>query len=128
MPPESSQPRKQRKYKYQAKPHQRGKFLHAMLSPQLRKQYSKRSIRVVKGDTVEVARGDYAGSKGNVEEVMPKHERVIVKGVSVVASDGSEVPYPVHASNIMITKLNLKDQMRKKKLKVTAGETEKEEK
>ena len=121
MAPESSQPRKQRKFKYQASPHQRGKFLRAMLSPQLRNQYGKRNARVVKGDTVEVMRGDYAGTKGDIENVMVKHERVIVKGVSIVASDGTEVPYPVHTSNIMITKLNLKDSMRKEKLESTLG-------
>ena len=87
-----------------------------MLSPQLRKQYGKRNLRLVKGDTVEVMRGDYVGTKGSVEEVMPKHERVIVKGVSVVASDGTEVPYPIHTSHLMITKLNIKDQRRKKNL------------
>jgi len=116
MAPESSQPRKQRKYKYQAQPHTRGKFLRSMLSPQLRKQYGKRNLRLVTGDTVEVMRGDYVGTKGSVEEVMPKHERVIVKGVSVVASDGTEVPYPIHTSNLMITKLNIKDKRRKKNL------------
>jgi large subunit ribosomal protein L24 len=116
MVPESSKPGKQRKYRYKARLHVRGKFMHSMLSPQLRKQYKRRTIRLVKGDTVEVLRGDYTGTKGNVENVMTKKERIIVKGVSVVASDGTEVPYPVHASNVMITKLNLKDNLRKKKL------------
>jgi len=124
MAPKSSQPRKQRKFKYRASLHLRGKFLRAMLSPQLREQYGRRNVRVVEGDTVEVMRGDYAGSKGTVEKVMPKQERVMVKGASVVASDGTEVPYPIHPSKIMITKLNLKDAWRKRALEPGKEESE----
>ena len=40
---ESTQPRKQRKARYNAPAHLRGKFLSAPLSPELRTQYKKRT-------------------------------------------------------------------------------------
>ncbi len=41
-------------------------------------------IHVKKGDTVLVITGKSAGKKGKVLEVLPKHGRVVVEGVSVV--------------------------------------------
>jgi large subunit ribosomal protein L24 len=55
---ESKQPRKQRKARYNAPAHLRGKFISAPLSPALRTQYKRRTLRVVKGDTVKLLRGD----------------------------------------------------------------------
>ncbi|MBS1194889.1 MAG: ribosomal protein L24p/L26e, archaeal/eukaryotic, partial [Methanomicrobia archaeon] len=46
----SIQPRKQRKARYTAPLHIKGKFLSATLSKELREQYKRRSLRVVKGD------------------------------------------------------------------------------
>jgi len=37
---------------------------------------------------------------------------ITVDGVSVTKSDGTEVPRPVQPSNVMITKLELKDEKR----------------
>ena len=38
--------------------------------------------------------------------------RIVVQGVSVNKADGTEVPRPIDASNVKITKLNLKDPKR----------------
>nr|AKQ01206.1 50S ribosomal protein L24, large subunit ribosomal protein L24 [uncultured euryarchaeote Rifle_16ft_4_minimus_1523] len=108
----SSQPRKQRKSRYQAPLHIRHKLMGAMLSPELRKEHGIKSIPLRAGDTVKVLRGDHKGKEGKVAEVNLKKMSITVDGVSVTKSDGTEVPRPVQPSNVMITKLELKDEKR----------------
>ncbi len=112
----SRQPRKQRKARYNAPNHARGRFLSASLSPELRGKYDIRRTRVVKGDTVMVLRGDYADDEGVVDSVDTKACKLIVHGVMVIKADGTEVPRPIDPSNVQITKLNLKDKLREERL------------
>jgi large subunit ribosomal protein L24 len=112
---ESKQPRKQRKIRYIAPAHLRGKFLSAPLSGELRKQYNIKSARIVKGDTVKVVRGESSGTEGVVEEIDMGKYRIVVEGVSIPKADGTEMPRPVDPSNVLITKLNLKDAKRVEK-------------
>jgi len=112
----SKQPRKQRKARYNAPLHIRHKFMSALLSEELRDKYEKRSFPVRKGDTVKVMRGDDKGKEGKVRSVDLKRERITVEGVVVARSDLSEVPRPIHPSNVMITKLELKDKQRESAL------------
>ncbi|MFQ6054749.1 MAG: 50S ribosomal protein L24 [Methanosarcinales archaeon] len=113
----SIQPRKQRKARYQAPLHKKQKFMGAHLSKDLRDTYGKRSVHVIKGDTVKIMRGDHKGHEGKVQSVDLKRERIYVDGVIVTKADGTEVPRPIHPSNVMITKLNLKDELREKIIK-----------
>lgn len=108
----SKQPQKQRKALYEAPMHKRQKLMAAMLSEELRKEYGKRSLAVRKGDTVKVMRGDFKGHSGKVMEVDLKSGRIEVEGVTVQKSDGTERFYPLHPSNVRITKLELKDEER----------------
>jgi len=110
---ESRQPRKQRKARYNASLHQRQKLISAQLGPELKAKYNKRNISVKLGDTVMVMRGDHTGTEGKVELVDLKRGIIIVEGVSVPKADGTEVPRPVQPSNVMITKLELDDDIRK---------------
>jgi len=112
----SSQPRKQRKARYNAPHHMRGSLLHASLSKELREKYKRRSMRIIKGDRVKVLRGDHSGSEGVVDLVLTKKARIVVDGVSVKKADGTEVPRPLDPSNVMITEFNLKDKLREEKL------------
>jgi large subunit ribosomal protein L24 len=105
----SIQPRKQRKERFTAPLHRRQKYMHAPLSKELRAELKKRNAQVHKGDTVKVMRGDHAGIEGEIEDVDLKRCTVKVAGVSNFRADGTEVPRPVHPSNLMITKLNLED-------------------
>lgn len=113
---ESKQPRKQRKARYTAPLHLRGALLSAPLSNELRGEYRRRSVRVIKGDTVKVLRGESAGTEGVVETVDTGRYRIVVEGVSVPKADGTEMPRPIDPSNVQITKLNLKDAKRVEKL------------
>jgi large subunit ribosomal protein L24 len=112
----SSQPRKQRKARYNAPYHMRGSLLHAPLSKELREKHKRRSVRVIKGDSVKVLRGDYSGKEGVVDFVATKSSKIIVDGVSVKKADGTEVPRPIDPSNVVIIELNLDDKRRDKKL------------
>lgn len=109
----SKQPRRQRRERYYAPLSRRHKFLHAHLSKELREKYGIRSVRVCKGDTVKIMRGDYKGHEGVVLDVDMKECMITVDGVTVAKADGSEVPRPIDPSNVMITKLNMKDRARR---------------
>jgi len=111
----SSQPRKQRKYRYTAPLHIKSKFLSAHVAEDAAKEFGVKTIRVIEGDTVKVMRGDHTGTEGKVREVDVKRESVTVDGVFEVKADGKEVPRKIHASNLLITKLNTDDERRFKK-------------
>ena len=113
---ESSQPRKQRKARYTAPSHVNTKYLNAPLSEALKEQYKKKTLRVIKGDTVKVTRGEFAGDEGLVDAVDTRKSKIVVHGVSSTKADGTEVPRMVDASNVQITKLNLADKRRVAKL------------
>ncbi|HEY9206462.1 MAG TPA: 50S ribosomal protein L24 [Candidatus Methanoperedens sp.] len=108
----STQPRKQRKSRYQAPLHIKHKFMGSMLSDELKKEHGIKTVPVHLGDTVKVLRGDHRGKEGKVSEVNLKKMTISVDGVIVTKSDGTEVPRPIHPSNVMITKLELKDEKR----------------
>ncbi|MFB3764459.1 MAG: 50S ribosomal protein L24 [Methanotrichaceae archaeon] len=110
----SKQPRKQRKERYNAPLHLRQKYMRAPLSKDLREELKKRNAQVRKGDTVKVLRGDNAGTEGEVEEVNLKKCTIKVHGVSNFRADGTEVPRPIHPSNVVITKLEMEDEEREK--------------
>jgi large subunit ribosomal protein L24 len=107
----SSQPRKQRKFRFTAPLHIRSKFMSCRLNDELTKAYG-RTARVVVGDTVKIMRGDHAGAEGKVRDINVKREQVTVEGVSVAKADGKEEPRPIHPSNLLITRLNLDDKKR----------------
>ena len=110
----SRQPRKQRRAYFNAPLHIRHKFMAAPLSPELRKQYGIRSLPVRKGDTVLVMRGDFKGHEGKVVRVDLKRMRIYIEGVTRQKADGTPVYIPVHPSNVMIVKLDLSDEERRK--------------
>ena len=113
---QSKQPRKQRKYRYNAPLHVRQNFMHSHLSKELREKYNRRSFRVAKGDTVIVMRGTYKGYKGKVERVDLKKLKVYIAGLTLKKKDGSTVPISIDPSNIMIIELNLEDKKRRERL------------
>jgi large subunit ribosomal protein L24 len=113
----SKQPRKQRKARYNAPLHIRQKFMGAKLSEELSKEYATRSAAVIKGDIVKVMRGDFKGTEGKVQIVYLKDGKIAVEGVISTKVDGTEVPRPIYPSNVMITKLELKDGRRATSIK-----------
>jgi len=120
----SKQPRKQRKYAYNAPLNIKGKFLNAHLSKELIKKYGKRSIRIRKNDKVTILRGQFRKKTGRVEKVDLKKSRVYVGGAEIIKKDGTKVLYPIHPSNLVITELNLDDKKRSERLKPKKQESD----
>ena len=110
----SVQPRKQRKYVYNAPYHIRRRIMSAHLSPELRKQYGKRNVTVRKGDTITILRGSFRKHTGKINSVDPVKMAVFIDGVESSRRDGTKVFIPVNPSNLMITELNKSDKRRLK--------------
>ena len=112
----SKQPRKQRKYRYNAPLHIKSKFISSHLSKELREKYKKRSIRTRKNDKVKILRGQFKGKTGKVERVDTRRNKIYITGIEVIKKDGTKVLYSINPSNLMILELNLDDKKRVKAL------------
>ena len=108
----SKQPRKQRKYRYNAPLHIKKKFVRSHLSKELREKYKKRTVGLKKGDKVKIMRGKFKGKTGKVERIDVKRSRVYITGMEIIKKDGTKVLFPFEPSNLMITELNIDDKKR----------------
>ena len=77
------------------------------------KKVERVKLRITKGDTVRIMRGDDKGREGKVIHVYPKTGRITVDGVNIVkkhrkarrAEEQSQIlsqPAPIHHSNVML--------------------------
>jgi len=112
----TEQPHKQRTRTRDAPLHERQNQVRANLTEDLREEYGQRNVRVNTGDTVEVLRGDDAGTEAEVLEVDLRDTVVHVEDVTIEKADGEEVPRPLDASNLRVTDLNLEDDRREQRL------------
>jgi len=112
----SVQPRKQRKYRFNAPLHKRQKFMTVTLSKELRKKYGTRNITLRKGDKVKILRGNFKKKEGKVEEINLKLTKVYVTKIERSKKDGSKAKVPLNPTNLQIIELNLDDKLRKTKL------------
>ena len=96
--------------------HIRDKAVSSNLANNLREQYGKRSMRVIKGDTIKVLRGEYSGIEGKVEKVNTTRATLAIEGVQREKIRGGNVKVPIHASNVQIVALKLGDPLRQKKI------------
>lgn len=119
-------PSKARKMRYKAPNHIRRKFLSAPLSPSLKTQHGTRTMPVIKDDTVTITKGDRKLTEGKVIRVDTKEGRVYIEGVTRTRLDGSTVQIPIRTENVMITKLKMDDDMRKRMLERRAFSFKKE--
>lgn len=98
----STQPRKQRKYNYNAPLHIRHKFLSANLSKALREKYGKRSLPLRKGDEVLIMRGSFKKKKAKVSMVNIKRTKIALEGIQRSKKDGAKVNVFFHPSVLQI--------------------------
>ena len=94
--------------------HKREKLLGANLTENLRNQHNKRSMRVIKGDTVRILRGEYVGIEGKVEKVNTERSTLSIEGVQREKIRGGKVKVQIHASNVQIISVNIDDEYRMK--------------
>jgi len=109
----SKQPRKQRKYRANAPLHVKHKFLGAHLTKALRESVGRRALPLRKGDEVIIVRGGKKGQRGTVDRADLKSGKIYLDNLKVKKKDGTEVAIPLSPSNLIITKLNTDDKMRK---------------
>jgi large subunit ribosomal protein L24 len=97
--------------------HIRDKSICSTLTDDLREQYNRRSIRVIKGDTVRVMRGEYTGIEGKVEKVNTRRGTLSIEGVQREKVRGGNVKVQIHSSNVRVSGLNLDDKYRQNKIR-----------
>jgi len=112
----SYKPGKQRKKFFNAAQHKKRKWLASHLEENLILKYDKRALPVIEGDTVKVMRGSYKGHEDKIVNVNVKKNTLEIEGITMAKADGNKIAKPIHPSNIMITKLNLTDKWRRRKL------------
>jgi len=122
----STQPRKQRKYRYNAPLGIKRKFISINLSKELREKYGIRSIKPRTGDKVKIMRGSFKSKSGQIEKIDVKNTKIYIAKIELTKKDGSKSKSPIHPSNLQITELNLNDKFRKNKLAENKG-TEKKQ-
>ena len=109
-------PGKQRKELYNAPLHLSRKNIASHLEGNLLLKYDKRALTVIKGDTVKIMRGSFKGHEDKVVKVKVKKHIIEIEGITMSKADGNKIAKPIHPSNVLITKLNLTDKWRRKKL------------
>ena len=123
----SKKPRKQRYMLHNAPLHKKRKWISSHLAENLLLKYDRRSLPVVKGDTVKVMRGNYRGHEDKISKVNVRDQTVEIEGVTITTAKGTKIAKPIHASTLLITKLNITDKWRRQKLEGGLSETTKKE-
>ncbi|HUC38983.1 MAG TPA: 50S ribosomal protein L24 [Candidatus Acidoferrum sp.] len=126
---QSSKPRSQRYFRFNAPMHVRQHFVHAHLDKSLRDKMpvKRRAIQLVKGDTVKVMSGSKRGTSGKVISVSLRTGKILIDSLKRKNAKGKELNTPISSSNVYITDLNLSDKIRAAALKMKAQPKEKEE-
>jgi large subunit ribosomal protein L24 len=73
-------------------------------------------VRVIKGDSVKVMRGEYVDVEGKVEKVNTERGTLSIEGIQREKVRGGNVKVQIHASNVIITSLHLDDKRRQSQL------------
>ena len=108
----SSSRRKSRKAHFQASSTDRRRIMSAMLSRDLRKKHAVRSVPIRAKDEVKIMRGQQNGISGRVIRVRRGQFVIYVDKATREKTSGQQVHFPIHPSNVMITKLYLNQNRR----------------
>jgi len=90
------------------------KQICAPISKDLRKKYSRRSVRIMTDDTVKVVRGEYKGLTGKVTKISIESSGVAIEGNKKEKLKGDKIDVYIHSTNMIITSLNTDDKWRLK--------------
>ena len=84
----------------------------APISKDLRKKYSRRSVRIIIDDTVKVVRGEYKGLTGKVAKISTETNGIAIEGNKKEKLKGEKIDVYIHSTNMIITSLNTDDKLR----------------
>ena len=101
---------------YQASQVTKSKQVSSPLSKELKKKYSKKSIRIVEGDNVKIVRGEFKGVDGKVSKISVQKSSLVIEGVKKEKTKGDKFDVYIHSSNVIVTSLNSDDNWRISKL------------
>ena len=101
---------------YRATKTLRSKQLSSPLSDDLKKKYSKNSVRVIEGDSVKILRGEFKGVDGKVSNVSVENSSLAIEGVKKEKTKGDKFDVYIHSSNVIVTSLNSDDKWRIQRL------------
>ena len=87
---------------YRATNQFRSKQIGATLSKQLRKNYTRRSIRIIADDTVKVIRGEYKGITGKITKISTANNSVAIEGNKKEKLKGEKVDVYIHSTNCLL--------------------------
>ena len=101
---DSKQPRKQRKFRYNAPLHLRKKMVAVHVSKELRANFTtkRRSVSAHKGDRVKVMVGEFRGKMGKIIEVDLNTLKIFVEGVTRRNAKGIEKLVAIDPSNLLL--------------------------
>ena len=88
------------------------KQISAPLSKDLRKKYSRRSVRIMVDDTAKVIRGEYKGITGKVSKISTNNSSIAIEGNKKEKLKGEKIDVYIHSSNVIVTSLNTDDKWR----------------
>ncbi len=101
---------------YRATFNTKSKQLSSPLSEELRKKYSRKSLRVIEGDNVKIVRGEFKGVDGKISKISTEKNSVAIEGVKKEKTKGDKFDVLIHTSNLLVTGLNTDDKWRTGKL------------
>lgn len=113
----SSKPRKQRKALANTPLHQKNKEMRAPLDKSKYKSSGVKRVTIRTGDTVKVIRGSRQGHEGKIAKVDLKKGKVSIEKALLQKADNKEVPLWFDASNLVVTKVDLSDPIRREKFR-----------
>jgi large subunit ribosomal protein L24 len=113
----SSKPRKQRKALATAPLHRKNKELRAALDKSKYGNAGVTKVTLRAGDTVKVLRGSRQGHEGKISKVNLKKAKVSIEKALLQKADNKEVPIWFDPSNLVVTKVDLSDPIRRERFK-----------
>jgi ribosomal protein uL24 len=107
--------RKQRKRLFNLPNHKRNKLVHAKLHEDMVMEHGIKSLSIRMGDAVLVVRGEFRDMEGKVSKIDRQKSQIFIDGASIEKSSGTTYDIPIHPSNVVITKIEVKkDKWRQK--------------
>ena len=88
------------------------KQISSPLSQDLRKKYSRRSVRIMVDDTAKVIRGEYKGIAGKVSKISINKSSIAIEGNKKEKLKGDKIDVYIHSSNVIVTSLKTDDKWR----------------
>ena len=113
----SSKPRKQRRAIAKAPLHRKNKELKAYLDKAKYGSSGVKRVTLRTGDSVKVVRGSRQGHEGKISKVDLKRGKVSIERALLQKADNKEVSIWFDPSNLVVTKVDLSDPIRRERFR-----------